>query len=591
MVAGKGSIGSSIRVNEIETDVLVVGGGSTGLWAAIRAKDFCSRVIVADKGMIASAGVSTMIHGVQAPVDDEDMVAAMKELVVRSAYLADQKWLPIILEEMGDRFRAMEEWGVPFVRDADGKLHTENRMGLKVNRMAFINGRPMMRTMKEHALGKGVSLLERTMVTDLLTSDGQHPTGGRVIGAVGLNTISGDFSIIKAKAVIITTGLMGAKRHLAYADGLTGDGVAMGFRAGAELQSMELSQSAAFSVWDRRFSTGGQAEYMRAGAKVINRLGENLIWKYAPDKQAPFLSKQEICFAAVKEILEGRGPVYMDMTNLSENDIKLLRGVLPSAMRAFDEAGINLRDKPVEITPMVHHWGASSGGGLKINLNGETSVAGLYAGGCASHNPGHNVSGAGQGQAFNFVSGYRAGEMAGRTSRDIEQAPIAADQARSLREQTFVPLYRESGPGPNEIYEAINKATLPAEFCFFKNEGTLRATLARMQRLQEEDLPRLKADDIHQLIRANEARNTATIIEPICLSAIEREESRFWHYREEFPYRDDVDWLKWVVTKKSDGGVSVGLESLPIEDYPIQPEKRTRVPALIPFSWANRAQG
>ncbi|MDP2644657.1 MAG: FAD-binding protein [Desulfobacterales bacterium] len=574
-----------VQENEIEADVLVVGGGSSGLWAAIRAAEFCSKVVVADKGIISSSGVSTMIHGVQSPLDEASILPAMEELVVGSSFLSDQDRLALLLQEMGSRFHELVDWGVPFERDADGRLHTETRMGLKVNRMAFINGRLMMRKMKDKALSKGIVLMERTMVTDLLTSDGGCPTRGRVVGAVGFHVVSGDFILIKAKSVILTTGLISAKRHLAYADGLTGDGTAMALRAGAELENMELAQSAAFSIWERKFSTGGQAEYMRAGAKVVNNRGEDIIYKYASDKKAPFLTKMNICFAAVKEILEGRGPIYMDMRHLTDKDVALLRSVLPSAMRAFDESGVDLQKQLVEITPIVHHFGASSGGGIRISIDGETSIAGLYAAGCAAHNRATYVSGAGQGQAFNFFSGYRAGQKGGRTASEAGNTKIDPDQARALKKQMYLPLTRSTGPSPRSIYLSANKATVPAERSFFKHELRIKPTLADLQRIREEDLPAVRAADIHELVRANEARNTLLLLEAIFRSSLERKESRLTHFREEFPYRDDVNWLKWVVIRKDAAGFHVRHEDIPVDQYPIKSKSREKVPGFITFTW------
>ncbi len=356
----------STEVKEIDTDVLVIGGGSAGLWAAIRASDFCPRVTLVDKGIVASSGISTFCHVYAAPVPEEDLKPAMREIVERSAYLCDQTRLEILLRELGDRVRQMESWGVPFEKDSSGKLFTDKRMGQKVTTCVFVSGRELMLALRQHALTKGVDLVERVMVTDLLTSDGQHPTTGRVAGAVGFHTITGNLQIFKAKAVIISSGLVGAKLHIQYADGVTGDGQAMAFRAGAELSGMEMGSNPGFSLWGRKFATGGQAEYMRAGAKLVNNLGEEIIQKYAPDKKEPFLTRIQLCGAAAKEALEGRGPVYMDMRHFSQKDIELLRRILPSAMKAFDDAGIDLRERPVEITPIVPFFFGGGEGGIKI---------------------------------------------------------------------------------------------------------------------------------------------------------------------------------------------------------------------------------
>ena len=134
----------------------------------------------------------------------------------------------------------MESWDVPFLRDSSGGLYTRKGRNHEVNRAIYAPGIGMMEKMKEHALTEGVELLERVMVTDLLTSDGQHPTEGRVVGAVGLQSRTGELYIFKAKAVVLANGLISNKLHISFSDNLTGEGQAMALRAGAEFSGMEF---------------------------------------------------------------------------------------------------------------------------------------------------------------------------------------------------------------------------------------------------------------------------------------------------------------------------------------------------------------
>ncbi|MFC1968126.1 FAD-dependent oxidoreductase [Chloroflexota bacterium] len=569
----------SVETKRIDTDVLVIGGGSAGLFAAIRAMDFCPKVTLVDKGIVASAGISTFIHVVTAPVPEEDIGLAMKESVEHSTYLCDQPRLQVMLTEIGERVREADSWGVPFERDGSGKLYTAKRMGQKFTSCVFVEGREMILAMKRKALSKGVEFVERVMITDLLTSDGQHPTSGQVVGAVGLHTISGHFYVFKAKVVIIASGLVGAKLHLHYADNVTGDGHAMALRAGCELQGMETDWAPAFSVWNRTFSTGGQAEYMRAGAKVINKLRDGIIERYASDKEAPSLSRVELCQAAAKEVLEGRGPVYLDMTHLKEEDIERMRRVLPIAMRAFDDAGIDLLKQQVEITPIFYNWL----GGIRANHNGESAVNGLYAVGASAHR-GNNSGFVGVPQAYGFVFGYRAGEAAGKLASNMAEINMDTEQARTLQRQLFQPLEQTTGPRPSHIYRLIHKVTVPLEFSVFKHEKRINITLAEVQRVLEEELAGVRAVDVHDLVKANEARNFVPLSEAFYRCALERKESRFSHYREDYPYRDDVDWLKWVIVKRGQKGLSVRTEPIQFEEAPAKPEHRLRVPVSIRIS-------
>src|SRR3990172_11475015 len=128
------------ETREIETDLLIIGGSSAGLWAAIRARDFCPRVTLVDKGIVASAGVSTFIHVVAAPVAEEDVLPALREITERSAYMTEQTRMEMLIREMGDRFHDMDKWGTPFERDNSGKIISVKRMGQKVTSTVFING-------------------------------------------------------------------------------------------------------------------------------------------------------------------------------------------------------------------------------------------------------------------------------------------------------------------------------------------------------------------------------------------------------------------------------------------------------------------
>lgn len=561
----------------LDTDVLVIGGGSAGLFAAIRAKDFCSRVLLADKGIVGSAGISSFIHVVTAPVAEADIEPAMREMVERSTYLCDQPRLSIMLGEIGERVRQSEGWGVPFEKDTDGKLYTAKRMGQKFTACVFVEGREMVLALKRTAEARGVRFLERVMVTDMLTSDGQHPTSGCVVGAVGLNTVTGQFHIIKAKAVVITSGITGAKLHIQYADGVTGDGQAMALRAGCELADIEMDWNAAFSVWNQTFSTGGQAEYMRAGARMLNKSGEDLIEKYASDKSAPTLGRMELCQAAAKEILENRGPVYLDMRHLGEEDIERMRRVLPIAMRAFDDAGINLRKERVEITPIVYHWV----GGIKTDLQGGACVPGLYAAGVSAQRGNHSGF-VGVPQAYGFVFGYRAGEAAGKFASDGDEAKTRPEQIKLLGNRVFQPLEAGRGPNAARVFRSVHKVTVPLKYSLVKHEKRIATTLAELHRIQNEEIPIMRAANVHELVKANEARNYALLAEAFYRCALERKESRLSHYREDYPFRNDVDWLKWVSVRRGrQGELLAGSEPIRFEELPVKPRRLATVPVTI----------
>ncbi len=569
----------------LETDVLVIGGGMAGLWAAIRAKDFARRVVLAEKGKVGSSGLSVFCHAYEGPVSEDVFEPLLKETVERSGYLADQAWLEILLKETNERIRDMERWGVAFERDEKGDFKLNTIRGRKIKTLILAQGRQVIGAIRQEALRRGVEFIESVAVMDLLTSDGNQPTQGDIVGAVGIHTRTGEFVVFRSKAVVIASGGVGAKLHAHYMDNVTGDGQAMAFRVGAEIGNMELSPSFAFGIWNKKFCTGGQGEFQHEGAKLVNRLGEEFLRKYeAASKESISFQGQgdfgDLCRAIAIEYLEGRGPVYFDLRGWSQEKIDKIRKVLPFAMMAFDDAGVNIKEQLVETTPMPLGYCMSTQSGIRINTLGESTIKGLYVSG-ASSLCGEGVNP----QGLCAVGGYRAGENAAKWARDADPADICWDQVEGLKQASLSPLQRKDGITPDQIYYSVNKVMTSPGVGLFRHEKRLIEALKEIRRIASEDLPRMKADDIHELVKANEAKNFTLLMELVNMSALERKESRGAHYREEYPYRDDRDWRKWILLKSDGkGGAEVKIEPVPLGSYAIAPDRFSRLPSPIQFA-------
>ncbi len=568
----------------IDADVLVVGGGMAGLWAAIRARDFGGKVILVEKGKVSRSGISVFCHGYLAPLSPEMHEPAIKDIVERSSFIADQEWIKILVEENNDRVAEMEGWGAIFRKD-EKKTHEADRWvrGWKVRAWALAEGKQVMEVLRARALKQGVVLAERVMVADLLTSDGKHPTAGRVVGAVGLNTRTGEPVVYRAKSVILTTGGASGKLHYGYADNVTGDGQAMAFRAGAALGGMELSPSNYFGLWNRRFCTGGQGQFQIGGARLVNRLGEEFLKKY-PACAKEFVGFRDqtdygdLCRAMAVEILEGRGPLYFDMRAWSGEQIDKMRQVLPFTMMAFDKAGIDLNKELVETTPVVGLYCMSTQAGMTIDLHSETTIHGLYAAGAASM-----VARSAMPQSLCIVCGYRAGEDAGRKGSDRGFGPVDSRQVEELTKTMLAPRFRHSGKSPDEIYYAVNRTVTSYGVNLFGEDKRLRAALDKVRQISAGDLPRVNADDAHELVKANEARSFVQLMELVLESALVRKESRLAHYRADYPFRDDREWLKNVICRrKEDGHLAVTTE--PVDLKYVAPATRSVIPSPVNYA-------
>ncbi len=568
----------------LESDVLVIGAGMAGLMAAIRAKDFAEKVILVEKGKVTRSSVSMFCHAYGASVPEDVFEPLLEEIVERSAYLADQSWFEIFLKEAGDRVSDMEKWGVIFEKDEKGNLKLDAIRGQRIKCCVLAEGKQLIEAMAKEALRRGVKFVERVAVTDLLTSDGKHPTEGHVIGVVGIHTRTGQFVVFKSGAVVIASGSMSPKLHYAYMDNITGDGYAMAFRAGADIAGMEFAPVYTFNTWNRKFSTGGQGQFQHEGAKLVNRLGEEFLRKYptAAKDRIAFEGHDdfgELCRAMAVENLEGRGPVYFDLRGWSQEKLDRIRKVLPFTMMAFDEAGVNMKEQLVETTPVCSTYATGCESGIRVNTLGGSTIGGLYAAGAAC------MYGKGPlPQGLSAVGGYRAGENAARWARDTESADIYREQAESLKQAVFSPLQRKNGIAPEQVYYSVNKVVIPWEASLFKQEKRIKEVLAEIRRIARDDLPKMKANDIHELVKATEATNFVMLMELVNIAALERKESRTGHYREDYPYQDDRDWLKWILLKNDGkGGVQLKIEPVPLGCYAIMPDSLSRKPSPVQF--------
>ncbi|MDP2743927.1 MAG: FAD-dependent oxidoreductase [Dehalococcoidia bacterium] len=577
----------ALEIKTIDTDVLVIGGGAAGLWAAIRARDFCPRVTLVDKARVARSGATTFTHCILAPVPEELLIPAMKEIVEPAAYINDQEMMVRMMREHRQRVEEMISWGVPFQLDKSGRLLLDKDRKQVVNNSIYVEGVAFLEKMKEHARMKGVNLIERVMAVELLTSDGEHPSDGRIAGVVGLETRTGRLITFRTGAVVVSAGATSGKLHLNYLDNITGDGQAMAFRAGAQLAGLEFATHPTFPIWERKFFSGHPAVFQIHGARLINRLGEEFIPGYYPGRSLQMCSPSEVGFAIAREAVDGRGPVYFDLTSWTEEHVALLRRILPSMMMNFDDVGIDVRARPMEAMPIVARWGGEGPGGIRIDSRCRSSIPGLFAAGASANIPIHSGGMTGVSQAGCYFTGHTAGENAAKFALEAGTPQTRASQLESLREEILSPLEKREGPSPADVYMTLNKVMVPVQFSFFKHEKRMKATLAEIKRVQREVVPRMWAADVHELIKANEARNYALLAEAVYRCALERQESRLSHYREDFPYRDDINWLKWVVLqRRQDGAIEVTFDPIPVETYPVRPARRTRIPSPLETSRA-----
>lgn len=551
-------MGRDVKERTITTDVLVIGSGIAGCFAAIHACRGGAAVTIVEQGEAGFVGRSAPGPNVQRVVLPEDGFEKALEGTVRQCdYMVDQEYADEIIRESNDRFEEELALGASVERGWDGKVKwmmMETQFPDFQQREAVwapFGSYKHLNKYKVEAERLGARVINRTVITDLLTKD------GRVVGAVGVNRRTGEFLVARSKAVVLATG----DCHAAAAGNnpsLTGDGMAIGLRAGAQLRGMEFGRIG-FSVIYPSGKPMTMAETMRRGLRmpgqtnfrIINALGEEFCEQYESTRKIPGRlvgGPPWDCYlpAILKEYKEGRGPVFWDV----------------GAMKF--EIGFTAQQ-------------SEQNGGVRIDKNGCTTVPGLYAAGNGSDMCGavnfsipYNLMGS-------HSTGRRAGIQAAVYAKNASLEETDAGEVRRLKEEAYAPLSVEDG-----VSEAKMRLKLIDvwKYLDYRTEENLTRAYELLCGLEEE-ARRLKADDWHELVKCLKIRNTIQVGQASALAARERRESRLLHYRDDYPLTDNVNWLKWVIIQGTGGGMKATVEDIPMERYPYRPAP-TLVDRLAP---------
>ena len=439
----------------LETDVLIIGGGFAGCWAALRAADIKATVTLVDKAYVSRSGASTMSGGITTcPFDSDDLDVWAEEFIVRGSYMCDQRWTYQLLEGQRDRIKDYIRWNVPISRNADGTIRRFASRGMVNVRGMQYQPKVAMRELRRQITARGGRILDRLFITELLTADGEWPTRTGIAGAVGFDVYTGRFVVIKAKRTIVSTGMI-AMKGTHRVDNDCGDGAAMAFRAGGRLVDMEFTFGGTFNVLMKKFDFPSYNVAVAHGARLINARGERFMQKYDPERlERSELSHVVAAFA--KEIVDGRGPVFVDLRHVDDYywiDIaKLHRG---GSILLTDHVP-DPKTNPLPIEPTWGMW-ASGRSGLQIDLGARTNLYGLLAAGSVAKNDATGThASAGSPTAFCKVSGWHAGGTAAMESRECQHAVVGSDVLRMLQERALAPLRWPSGrKGPDDLHDDL----------------------------------------------------------------------------------------------------------------------------------------
>jgi succinate dehydrogenase / fumarate reductase flavoprotein subunit len=552
----------------ITTDVLVLGAGGAGMCAALKAKESNADVLVLDKMGTGYCGQVPIGGGILAYVHPEHVDEWVKRVTVQSGYFNHQDWTYAFGGDMHKTVGALEGMGVTFLKKSAKTEILNWGPGIYVT---LFDAPKSLVALKKTARARGVKTMDKIYAVDLLKN------GDRVVGAVGLGLVDGKTYIFNAKAVIVAMGGCGYLHEKTYASCL-GDGAAIGYRAGAQLVNAEFGSG---YVWGAKV-LGKELFGIHFYLYLENARGEKIMGKYYPElmtgTHSVYTFDPRVIDAMQKEVAAGLGPIYLNLTGLSEAEISSLAEDQATDLTHLmandnirllrEKAGIGTAGEKIEMMPRYLY----SGGGMRIDTDCRTTVEGLWAAGASSSN---SWSGGGGGQgglgvASAAVTGFRAGESAGKYAEKAKLHEIDYAEAKRAIDRALAPMQRKGDTDAAEVTYRVHDAVVPMKYNRQREAGRMKEALGIVKEAREK-LARVGAADFHDLARYHAAESMAMAAEFTFRAALLREESRAGHFREDFPQKDDKNWFKWITIQRKKDVPELATLPVPWKTYRFQP--------------------
>ncbi|PZV05368.1 MAG: fumarate reductase/succinate dehydrogenase flavoprotein subunit [Leptolyngbya sp.] len=539
-----------MNIQYLKTDFLVVGGGTAGTMAGIKAKQASpeSDVLILEKANIRRSGAIAMgMDGVNTAVIPGNSTPEqyVREITIANDGIVNQK----AVYETGrlgfEVIQELESWGVKFQKDHEGNydLKQVHRVGKYV--LPMPEGKDLKKILARQVKRHKVNVTNRVMATRVMVQN------GRVTGAVGLDVRNGNMVVIQAKAVVLCTGACGrlglpASGYLygTYENPTNaGDGYSMAYHAGAELTNIECFQ---INPLIKDYN-GPACAYVASpfGAYTANAEGHRFI-------NCDYWSGQ-MMLEVYKELHSGKGPVHLKMYHLDDDTINEIETILwdnerPSRGRFHEGRGESYRTHGVEMN--ISEIGLCSGhsaSGVWVNERAETTVPGLYAAGDMASVPHNYMIGA-------FVYGRIAGENAMDYVRDLEHVEPDADFLAAEQARIYAPLQQPDGVPHTQVEyklrRLVNDYLQPP-----KSPNNMDIGLQKFV-AYEETLGLMGARDPHELMRCMEVHFIRDCAEMAARASLFRKETRWglYHYRLDYPEKNNEEWFCHVNLKKGETG-------------------------------------
>jgi len=554
-----------LNYKTIMCDVLVVGAGGAGCRAAIEASKYNLDVIMLSKELLGKAHTAMAEGGYNVSLGnvdpDDNPETHFKDTIVGGNYLNNQKLAEILVRDASERIFDLEEYGAVFDRTPEGKIAQRPFGKQSWRRTAYASdrtGSEIMVTLTEAVRKTSIRVFDEVFATKILVEE------GRVAGVTAIDLKYGDYLVFRAKSVVMATGGAGRIYEVTSNAQLdVGDGYGMAYEAGCELIDMEMVQFHPTGMVKPESARGRLVtEAVRGeGGILLNSEGERFMNRYYPEVME-LAGRDQVARSIMTEVLEGRGSpdggVFLSIAHLPKTIIEFR---LESMIEQFEDAGVDIRDEPMQVSPTAHHFM----GGIKIDEESGTNIPGLYASGeCTGGVHGGNRLG-GNALADTQVYGALSGESAAKFAKKNTHTGINRDVIVKEFEKLEAMLERKEGMSPADARDELRKL-MWEKVQIFRKEDEMQDAVKELVRIEKEVVPNIKVDvpvkrfnpGWHQAIEFEHMVMTARMVAE---AAVMRKGSRGAHYRVDAD-PNDKGYYNIVIRKGEDGKMELRKEEL-----------------------------